>query len=161
MRPLFSWLSPAGPGARLSVLIFHRVLARPDPLFPGRGGRPSTFDAICRWLRHWFEVLPLDRAVQALRDGTLPARAAAITFDDGYADNHDLALPMLEAAGLSACFFIATGFLDGGRMWNDVLIEACGGHAANPGCERPLPGVRRPRTLAPGQLAGAQPSRCA
>jgi peptidoglycan/xylan/chitin deacetylase (PgdA/CDA1 family) len=122
MRPLFAWLSPAGPGARLSVLIFHRVLARPDPLFPGEVDG-QTFDAICRWLRHWFEVLPLDRAVQALRDGTLPARAAAITFDDGYADNHDLAMPILQRHGLSATFFVASGFLDGGWMWNDGVID--------------------------------------
>ena len=34
MRSLFSLLSPAGPRSRLSVLIFHRVLAQPDPLLP-------------------------------------------------------------------------------------------------------------------------------
>ena len=34
MKPLLSLLSPAGAGARLNVLIFHRVLAQPDSLFP-------------------------------------------------------------------------------------------------------------------------------
>jgi peptidoglycan/xylan/chitin deacetylase (PgdA/CDA1 family) len=48
----------------------------------------------------------------------------AITFDDGYADNHDVALPVLRKHGLTATFFVATGFLDGGRMWNDSVIEA-------------------------------------
>ena len=47
----------------------------------------------------------------------------AITFDDGYADNHDVAMPILRRHGLCATFFIATGFLDGGRMWNDTVIE--------------------------------------
>ena len=119
-------LSPAGQQARLSILIFHRVHARPDPLFPGEMDA-QHFRAVLGWLREWFQVLPLDQAVERWRQGDLPARAAAITFDDGYADNHQVALPLLEAAGLSACFFIATGFLDGGRMWNDVLIEAVRG----------------------------------
>ena len=116
-------LSPAGPRARLSILIFHRVLERPDPLSPSE---PDTgrFASVCGLLRKHFNVLPLDEAVQQLRDGTLPARAAAITFDDGYADNHDQALPVLLAYGLPATFFVATGFLDGGRMWNDSIIEA-------------------------------------
>lgn len=133
MRPLFSCLSPAGPAARLSVLIFHRVLPEPDPLFPGEVDQ-TGFDAICRWVRQWFEVLPLDQAAQALREGRLPARAAAITFDDGYADNHDLAMPILQQHGLSATFFVATGFLDGGWMWNDGVIDVV---RRSPG-DRPL-----------------------
>jgi peptidoglycan/xylan/chitin deacetylase (PgdA/CDA1 family) len=120
---LFAALSPEGPNARLSVLIFHRVLSAPDPLFPGEPDA-ARFDTVCGWLARWFNVLPLDRAVRQLRAGTLPARAAAITFDDGYADNHDVAMPILQRHGLSATFFVATGFLDGGRMWNDTVIES-------------------------------------
>jgi peptidoglycan/xylan/chitin deacetylase (PgdA/CDA1 family) len=56
--------------------------------------------------------------------GALPERAAAITFDDGYADNFTRALPLLREQGLPATFFVATGFLDGGRMWNDTISEA-------------------------------------
>ena len=69
-------------------------------------------------------MIPLDVAVDALKTGKLPARAAAITFDDGYADNRSIALPILKQHGLSATFFIATGYLNGGRMWNDTIIEA-------------------------------------
>jgi peptidoglycan/xylan/chitin deacetylase (PgdA/CDA1 family) len=121
-RTLFSALSPAGSGARLSVLLFHRVLPAPDPMLPGLPDA-ARFDRICGWMSRWFNVLPLDTAVKRLREGTLPARAAAITFDDGYADNHDVALPILLRHGLSATFFVTTGFLDGGRMWNDTVIE--------------------------------------
>jgi peptidoglycan/xylan/chitin deacetylase (PgdA/CDA1 family) len=76
------------------------------------------------WLKQWFRILPLDEAARRLQEGSLPARAAALTFDDGYADNHDVALPILQRHGLPCSFFVATGFLDGGRMWNDTLIEA-------------------------------------
>lgn len=123
IRPLLTLLSPAGRHARLSVLIFHRVLPQPDPLFPGEIDA-AEFDAICRWVKGWFNVLALDDAARRLREGSLPERALAVTFDDGYADNHDVALPILQRHGLPATFFIATGFLDGGRMWNDTVIES-------------------------------------
>lgn len=115
-------MAPAGPRARLSVLIFHRVLPETDPLFPDEVNA-DRFDQICAWLKSWLQVLPLDQAVTRLKAGTLPARSACITFDDGYADNHDVAMPILQRHGLTSTFFIATGFLDGGCMWNDVLIE--------------------------------------
>lgn len=122
-RQLFGWISPAGTKARLSVLIFHRVLPAPDALFPDEIDA-SRFNELCGWLKSWFNVLPLDEAVARLKTGTLPARAACITFDDGYADNHHVALPILQRHGLTATFFVATGFLDGGRMWNDTVIES-------------------------------------
>ena len=123
MRSLFSILSPGGRRGRLSILLFHRVLSQPDPLFPGEID-VSRFDRICSCLKSWCNVLPLPEAVDRLRDANLPPRAACITFDDGYADNFHCALPVLEQHGLHATFFVATGFLDGGRMWNDTLIEA-------------------------------------
>ncbi|MEO9236131.1 MAG: polysaccharide deacetylase family protein, partial [Polyangiaceae bacterium] len=45
-------------------------------------------------------------------------------FDDGYADNRHVALPILQRFGLPATVFVATGFLDGGCMWNDIVIES-------------------------------------
>lgn len=125
-KALLRRASPAGPRARLTVLIFHRVLPRADPLQPDEV-EASRFDAICRWVRAWFNVLPLDEAVRRLAAGALPERSLAITFDDGYADNFRLALPILRRHGLPATFFVATGFLNGGRMWNDTVIEAVRG----------------------------------
>ena len=123
LRWMFGALSPAGPGARLSVVIFHRVLAAVDPLFPGEPDA-DRFDQQLKMLKRWFDIVPLPDAVTALREGRLPARALAITFDDGYADNCTVALPVLQRHALPATFFIATGYVDGGRMWNDTVIEA-------------------------------------
>jgi peptidoglycan/xylan/chitin deacetylase (PgdA/CDA1 family) len=123
IRSALSLLSPGGAQGRLSILIFHRVNAVRDALAPGEV-TTAEFDALCGWLRQWCEVLPLQLAVAALREGRLPRRAVAITFDDGYRDNHDQALPVLRHHGLHATFFVASGFLDGGRMWNDTVIEA-------------------------------------
>ena len=122
-RWLFSALSPAGKHARLSVFIFHRVRPERDPLFP-REPDAVQFEQQMRWVSRWFTVLPLPEAVERLQAGSLPSRVAAVTFYDGYADNYTVALTILKRVGLPATFFIATGFLDGGRMWNDTVIEA-------------------------------------
>lgn len=112
-----------GPFSRcLSILIYHRVVSEPDPLVPEHVCA-HKFDWQLAVLRRWFTVLPLREAVARLRAGTLPVRAACVTFDDGYADNVTVALPVLRRREVPATFFVATGFIDGGRMWNDSVIE--------------------------------------
>lgn len=122
-RLLLGLLSPAGRRAKLQILIYHQIHQSPDPLRP-EALDAKAFDWQMSLLAHHFTVLPLEEAIQCLRDGTLPARAACITFDDGYRDNIEVALPILLQYGLPATFFIATGFLNGGRMWHDSVIEA-------------------------------------
>lgn len=117
-----STLAPAGKRSRLTILIYHRVRPEPDALRPGECDQ-QTFRWQMELLSRHYRVLPLHEAWQRLARGTLPARAACITFDDGYADNEAIALPILQHYGLPATFFVATGFLDGGRMWNDTVIE--------------------------------------
>lgn len=119
----FRLVSPAGTAARLQVFIFHRVLSAPDPLLPGEPD-VHVFDRQIAFIARYFNVLTLADAVQRLGQGTLPAAAACVTFDDGYADNRTLAVPILRRHAVPATFFIASGFIDGGRMWNDTVIEA-------------------------------------
>jgi peptidoglycan/xylan/chitin deacetylase (PgdA/CDA1 family) len=115
--------SPAGQQARLVVLIYHRVLPAPDPMLDGEIDALG-FEAHMALLAGDFNVLPLGEACQRLAPGALPARAVCITFDDGYADNEQVALPILKRHGLRATFFVSTGFSAGGMMFNDVIIEA-------------------------------------
>ena len=115
-------LSLIGLNARLSILIYHRVLSQSDPLSPGEDDTES-FDQQMSWLAAYFKIIPLHEAVQKLRQEKLLPRTACITFDDGYADNAKVALPILQKYGISATFFVSTGYLDGGRMWNDTIIE--------------------------------------
>lgn len=121
-RGALRWASGAGASARLSILIFHRVFAQPDPLFPEEPSAPA-FEALLTHVKSRFNVLPLSAAVQRLAEGTLPPRALAITFDDGYADNLTVAAPILGRLGLPATVFVTTGYL-GEAMWNDRIIEA-------------------------------------
>ncbi|GJJ03150.1 polysaccharide deacetylase [Duganella rhizosphaerae] len=136
---------------RLSILVYHRVLAQADPLLPELPD-VRLFDRHMALLKRCFRVLPLSRASEQLRLGTLPARAACITFDDGYADNAIHALPILRRHGLSATFFVASDYLDGGQMWNDDVIACVRQarqnvlHAGAPGCDAlPLHSLRHKR----------------
>lgn len=122
LRSLFSLFSPGGSRGRLSILIYHRVLPEPDPLLDG-DPHADDFRWQMRLLARSMNPLPLDEAVRRLRERSLPPRAVCVTFDDGYADNAEVALPILREEGVPATFFIATGYLDGGRMFNDTLIE--------------------------------------
>ena len=130
IRAVLASLSPAGARGRLTILMFHRVQEHPDSLFPNQM-HAAMFRERMRWIRTWFNVLPLDHATAALARGNLPERALSITFDDGYADNCTVALPILRQLDLHATFFVSTAFLDGGRMWNDTVIEAVRGAAGD------------------------------
>ncbi|HEX8873308.1 MAG TPA: polysaccharide deacetylase family protein [Nitrosospira sp.] len=121
-RALLNLFSPGGQDGRLSILIYHRVIPCPDPLFPDESDS-ENFDRHMEQLVSCFNVIPLSEAIQGLDRGKLPPRAACVTFDDGYADNAEIALPILQKYGVHATFFVASRFLDGGRMWNDTVIE--------------------------------------
>jgi peptidoglycan/xylan/chitin deacetylase (PgdA/CDA1 family) len=142
LRTATALAAPAGRRSRLSVFYFHRVPSEPDPLLPSEPDA-RMFDRMLGWIGSQFRVLDPLEASDRLFDGSLPARPAVISFDDGYRDNHSVALPILEKHRMRAVFFVATGFLDGGMMFNDRVIEAvrrCREDAiAIPGREERLP----------------------
>jgi peptidoglycan/xylan/chitin deacetylase (PgdA/CDA1 family) len=108
---------------RLIILAYHRVLAMPDEIAPDQTD-VVQFHRHINVLSKLFNVLTVSDAVRRMKTGTLPPRAVAITFDDGYRDNFTVALPALQRYGLPATFYVATGFTDGGLMWNDAIIES-------------------------------------
>ena len=120
---LMNIIAPGGMRAKLSILIYHRVLLFPDPVIPDEITEDS-FKWQMSLCAKKFNVIPLSEAIIRMHDGTLPPRTVCITFDDGYSDNETVALPILEELNINATFFIATGYLDGGIMWNDVIIES-------------------------------------
>ena len=122
LKSLARVLSPGGRRGRVAILMYHAVLPEPDPLLPGV---PDVveFRTQMEAVRDCFRVIPLAEAAAGVRSGRLPPRAACITFDDGYANNAEVALPVLSSLGITATFFVATGYLDGGRMFNDSVVE--------------------------------------
>ncbi len=117
---VFAWRHWRKP--RLTVLIYHRVLDNHDPLRADMVTR-QQFDQQIGWVNRHFRVMSLPDAVAALQSNTLPARALAITFDDGYKDNATNALPVLQKHGVSASFFITCDYLSTLPKW-DFLTEA-------------------------------------
>jgi peptidoglycan/xylan/chitin deacetylase (PgdA/CDA1 family) len=112
-----------GRRARLSILLYHRVLRENDPLLEGDPDA-AHFRQQMTLLSQYFNVLPLGTAIEGLKAGRLPPRSVCVTFDDGYRDNADIALPVLREFQIPATFFVASGYLNGGRMFNDSIIEA-------------------------------------
>jgi len=108
---------------KLTTLIYHQVLAEPDPLRPWEIDR-QRFQQHLRWVAEVYNVIPLSEAVQRLKDNTLKKGCACITFDDGYMNNSTVAVDMLKEFNFHATFFCTSAYLDGGMMWNDKVIEA-------------------------------------
>ncbi len=106
------------------ILIYHRVLPGSAP-FAIDAIPPERFRAQMEHLARSYRVLPLEEIRTRALDGSLPRRAIAVTFDDGYADNHDHALPILRALGLPATVFLATACIGTGAVpWHDRVLRA-------------------------------------
>lgn len=115
----------AGP-RRAMVLMYHRVSDESDYL--GLCVPPVLFAAQVGLLRERARVMRLVDLVERLRDpAPLETDVAAITFDDGYRDNLDVALPILRQYGLPATVFVTTTFIDGSAQpTGERLREAVG-----------------------------------
>lgn len=98
------------------VLLYHRVttLACDSQAL---AVTPTHFRAHLRWLKTCAEIHAFDADWPSTgRPGVV------ITFDDGYADNLTEALPILEAEGVPATFFVTSGAIDSAEeFWWDEL----------------------------------------
>lgn len=96
----------------IAIFTYHAVLD--DPLaFPDWCFLDSaTFRKQMTYLKAHFNVISLSEACDQIRDKTIGSHAAVITFDDGYANNHDIALPILQELNLPATIYLNTTFTD-------------------------------------------------
>ena len=106
-------------GERGVIVAFHRI----DDRYPTNSLSYSLrgFRDLCRLFRTHFDVVPLPELLDALDRGDSMSARLAITFDDGYLDNHRTAAPILEEFRLPATFFVTTGFIGTRHQaWWDV-----------------------------------------
>jgi peptidoglycan/xylan/chitin deacetylase (PgdA/CDA1 family) len=85
-----------------------------------------SFETQLRYLRADYRILPLADVIRAYAAGTdLPARAVAITIDDGYRSVFRVAFPILKQLGLPATIYLATDFVHNQRwLWTDRVEYA-------------------------------------
>jgi peptidoglycan/xylan/chitin deacetylase (PgdA/CDA1 family) len=112
---------------RLTVLAYHRI---GDPIASGNSlpanisATPAAFAEQMEFLRRQFDVISLADLVRwRAGQAKLPRFPALITFDDGYRDNLEAALPILRARGLPAVLFVATDCIEGKPFYWD--LAAC------------------------------------
>ncbi|MGI8807271.1 MAG: polysaccharide deacetylase family protein [Acidimicrobiales bacterium] len=106
-----------GGGSRGAILAFHAVEDGPGPLCVGLEAFRRQVEALSEAGAEAFTVTDF---VQRLRAGSLPLRAVAFTFDDGYESVHRHALPVLEAVGYPASVFPVTSQIGGANTWDDA-----------------------------------------
>ena len=111
----------------LTVLTYHRV---GEPGDEGELNRevievtPAELSAQVAMLGAQCTILSLADLRRLRNGGPIPPNPVLLTFDDGYADNHRTALPILRRAGVAATFFIPTAYPDAGQLfwWDKVAL---------------------------------------
>jgi peptidoglycan/xylan/chitin deacetylase (PgdA/CDA1 family) len=117
----------------LTVLTYHRVGRRDGPTVLDEGVMDVTPEQLGRhlkFIKRWFDPIGIDQLRAFVRGrGRLPRNPLMVTFDDGYRDNHDVALPILVKHGVRAVFFLATDYVQRRRLywWDRVslLVGRC------------------------------------
>jgi peptidoglycan/xylan/chitin deacetylase (PgdA/CDA1 family) len=114
------------------IFMLHRVRAAPEKgAFAPNAALEVTPDFLDQTLHlmkdRGVEIVDLDEAAERLCSGA-KSRFAVFTFDDGYADNLDAALPVFEAHNAPFTIYVATGLIDGtADIWWLMLEEAIAG----------------------------------
>jgi peptidoglycan/xylan/chitin deacetylase (PgdA/CDA1 family) len=114
----------------VSIVTFHHVhdvAEHPD----GYPYDPDVADATPRQFRRHLETLArigtpigMTDLLRGLGGAALPSNPMMITFDDGYRSCHDVVLPILQALGIPATFFVATSFVTERRLfwWERIAL---------------------------------------
>jgi peptidoglycan/xylan/chitin deacetylase (PgdA/CDA1 family) len=102
------------------ILLYHSVATEASARFRPWAVPPDLFAAHMELLSgRGHQSLTVSQFVECLRPGgpPLPERPVVITFDDGFADFHSAALPVLESHHLASTLYVTTGYLGGTAGW--------------------------------------------
>jgi peptidoglycan/xylan/chitin deacetylase (PgdA/CDA1 family) len=103
----------------IPILMYHSVDRASAPAFRSFVVSPERFDEqMARLKAGGYQAVTVSDLARARRGGPpLPARPVVITFDDGFADFHRHALPVLCRYGLTATLYLVTGEIGGTSRW--------------------------------------------
>ena len=119
--------------------MYHRVLPKSSAARgseqPGMYVSPETLDLHLAEVKRRFDLMHLDEWLRRAAQGSpLPRLACAITFDDGWRDNYDFALPVLTKHGAPATIFLVSGYIGTTyRFWPNRLLSLLQKSLAEPG----------------------------
>jgi peptidoglycan/xylan/chitin deacetylase (PgdA/CDA1 family) len=109
----------------LMVFTYHRISdPAADPFYePVISASAELFREQLAWLANRFRLLALDELLAYLEGGlTWREPVVLLTFDDGYRDNFDTAVPILRERQAPATFFIPTSFTEARQIpWWDLV----------------------------------------
>lgn len=91
--------------APIIVLFYHRIA---DVNVNRWTTTNAMFARQMSWLQQRFDMVTLAEAQGRMRSGQNTRPAISVTFDDGYAENCDRALPLLIERGIPCTYFVAT-----------------------------------------------------
>lgn len=102
----YAWWRPTIDLTHPRVLMYHMIREPiPGARFNGMRVSPSLFDEQVRYLKeNGWQFYTVSELVEQW--GSLPTKSVAITFDDGYADNAEQALPILQKHGAKATVYL-------------------------------------------------------
>ena len=107
------------------ILLYHRVASLPVDPFHLAVSR-EHFAEHLNVLQKNYPVLKLEDALRCTQGKSVPGRSVVITFDDGYRDLLDQALPVLKQYSMPATAFITSGYIGSDREpWWDELENVC------------------------------------
>ena len=106
-------------GKGVPILMYHQVARRLDPRFRQYTVTPRSFASQMRWLAAvGYRTISLDHLIASRDNGrTLPPKPIVITFDDGFLEAVTWAVPILQARGFTATFFLVAGLMGEKSRW--------------------------------------------
>ena len=111
----------------MPILVYHSVSSEPLPWIAPLAVSPTTFEAhLDAIVGSGASTMTVSDLIDAIRRDplALPDRMAVITFDDGFADFRDAALPALAARGISSTLYVTTGFVERARgPYGDPMLD--------------------------------------
>src|ERR1017187_5051619 len=94
---------------RLLILCYHGLSLKDEHKWRSLFVTPTFFrNRLEILVRLQYRVLPLGDAVRMLREGSLPPKSVAITFDDGFHDFYQFGFPLLREFGFPATVYQTT-----------------------------------------------------
>ena len=121
-RALQSARRAAAGMSPVMVLFYHRIA---DTYENSWTTSPRMFERQMAWLKRNFDLVSLEEAQRRIASGKNCRPAVSITFDDGYADNCKMALPLLLDLKIPLTYFVASqNVLEGQPFPHDAALGA-------------------------------------